>query len=149
MIWYIFLSRQVMGLLPVVCTPALPWHVCWWPCPHLQFQQDATAYPIGSCSLNIMKSALTKLNRINNFCIRLLVGCGGLGSDVAWFRERKFDVDPKNPTCRHCGREQESAEHASCSALWETRLQLISEALPTVSSQFVWTLLNSQIAFLV
>lgn len=112
---------------------------------YLQFQQDAAAYPIGSCSLNILKPAPhwsvtranTKLTRINNFRIRLLVGCSGLESDAARFRRRKFDVTPNNSTCRLCNAEQESAEHfvASCSALQETRLQLISDAPPTISSQ--------------
>ena len=43
-----------------------------------------------------------KLTRLNNFRIRLLVGCDGLEADASRFRSRTTTAQPGDPSCKLC-----------------------------------------------
>ena len=79
-----------------------------------------------------------KLTRLNNFRIRLLVGCDGLEADAACFRSRTTNAQPGDPSCKLCNQGvPEDAAHfvSTCPALGEERVRLYTEAPPTVRSQ--------------
>ena len=79
-----------------------------------------------------------KLTRLNNFRIRLLVGCDGLEADAARFRSRTTTAQPGDPSCKLCNRGvPEDAAHfvSACPALDEERVKLYSDAPPSVRSQ--------------
>ena len=79
-----------------------------------------------------------KLTRLNNFRIRLLVGCDGLEADATHFRSRTTNAQPGDPSCKLCNQGvPEDATHfvSTCPALGEERVRLYTEAPPTVRSQ--------------
>ena len=95
--------------------------------------------PLSDCLLRLGKPiphwsvthGLPKLTRLNDFRIRLLVGCDGLEADVSQFRRRKYAAAAVNdPTCRLCKLEPEVPAHfiLSCSALVSTRDSLLHTA---------------------
>ena len=92
--------------------------------------------PLSDCLLRLGKPiphwsvtrGLPKLTRLNNFRIRLLVGCDGLEADASWFRRRKYAAAALNdPTCRLCKLEPAVPAHfiLRCSALVSTRDSLL------------------------
>ena len=88
--------------------------------------------PLSDCLLCLGKPTphwsvtrgLPKLTRLNNFRIRLLVGCDGLEADGSRFKRRKYAAAAVNdPTCRLCKLEPAVPAHfiLRCSALVSTR----------------------------
>ncbi len=75
-----------------------------------------------------------KLTRLNNFRIRLIVGCGGLGKDTARFRVRNTGAMPNDSSCKLCysGSTEDAVHFISCPALAEERQRLLSDAPPSV-----------------
>ena len=75
-----------------------------------------------------------KLTRMNNFQIRLLVGCDALEQNASRFRTRNNGATPKDPTCKLCNLAVEDADHfvARCPALQQVRVTLLEGAPPDV-----------------
>ena len=79
-----------------------------------------------------------KLTHLNNFRVRLLVGCDGLEADAAHFRSRTTNAQAGDCSCKLCnqGVPEDAAHFVSiCPVLEEERVKLYSEAPPTVCSQ--------------
>ena len=101
-----------------------------------QFLDTCDHLPLSRCLLSLGKSvphwAVTrgypKLSRLNNYRVRLLVGCDGLEADASRFRSRRFCQAPVgNSTCPLCHQDREDASHiiARCSALATERERLL------------------------
>ena len=77
----------------------------------------------------------TKLNRANNFSIRL-VGCDGLEKDAARFRRRNNDTPSNDESCQLCSAPVEDADHfiSVCPILEGERSSLIDSTPPTVKA---------------
>ena len=78
-----------------------------------------------------------RLTRLNNFRIRLLVGCDGLEKDAARFRSRRQpDVEVGDAVCKVCGNSTEDALHfiSFCPALATARTNLLRAAPGSISS---------------
>ena len=72
-----------------------------------------------------------KLTHMNNFRIRLLVGCDGLEADAASFRSRTTNAQPGDLPCKLCNQGvPEDAAHfvSTCPVLDEEWVKLYSEA---------------------
>ena len=84
---------------------------------HLEFLEEWDAYHLGSRSLSLLKPAPhwavtvgdVKMTRLNNFRIRLLVGCDGLERDASRFRTRNTGGRVHDPSCKLCGAVSEDA----------------------------------------
>lgn len=98
---------------------------------------------LGSCELQLLRPAPhwevtvgdPALTRLNNFRIRLLVGCDGLEHDAARFRQRATGAPPSDPSCKLCGHHKEDATHfvAVCPRLNAARCSALAEAPPIAS----------------
>ena len=112
----------------------------------LQHIEDCADYHASACEFRPLKPARhwtttvgdPALTRLNNFRIRLLVGCDGLEKDAARFRSRNTGRPAGDPTCKLCGADSEDAVHFifSCQALSVRRRGLLSGAPPIISSTF-------------
>ena len=111
----------------------------------LEFLESCEMYHISSCHLKLLRPAShwsvtvgnPALTRINNFRIRLLVGCNGLEKDASRFRSRNTGAAAGDSTCKLCASGTEDAEHfiSSCQALSVKRLSLLQDAPPSVLAQ--------------
>ena len=84
----------------------------------------AGACPVhGNAGLASSSSLDPTLTRLNNFRMRLLVGCDGLEQNAARFRYRNTGTAPSDPLCKL---DQEDAVHftAVCSRLCPTHCVL-------------------------
>ena len=86
---------------------------------HMPFLESCEDYHISSCDIKMLRPlphwsstvGEPKLTRMNNFRIRLLVGCDGLEQDASCFRTRNNGATPKDPTCKLCKLAVEDADH--------------------------------------
>ena len=101
-----------------------------------QFLDTCDHLPLSRCLLSLGKPAphwavirgYPKLSRLNNYRVRLLVGCDGLEADASRFRSHRFCQAPVgNSTCPLCHQDREDASHfiARCSALATERERLL------------------------
>ena len=107
---------------------------------HVDFLETQDASYLGSCDLQLHRPAPhwrvtvgdPTLTRLNNFRIRLLVGCDGLEHDAARFWYRNTGAAPSDPSCKLCGHDQEDAVHfiAVCPRLENARLEALAVAPP-------------------
>ena len=82
---------------------------------------------------------LPNLTRINNFRIRLLVGCDGLEADASRFRARRLPgITPNDPVCKLCMGGIEDPAHfiAHCPALSQARELLLQELATDVATYY-------------
>ena len=111
---------------------------------HVEFLETHESSFLGSCELHLLKPAPhwgvtvgdPALTRLNNFRIRLLVGCDGLEHDAARFRHRTTGATPSDPSCKLCGHEKEDAIHfaAVCPRLDDARCSALAEAPPIANT---------------
>ena len=98
---------------------------------------------LGSCDLKLLKPAPhwkvtlgdPALTRLNNFRIRLLVGCDGLEQDASRFRRRTTSALRSDASCKLCGHTPEDAAHfvAGCHLLEDARSAALAVAPPSIS----------------
>ena len=111
-------------------------------CAQLDFFENCENYLISSCEFKLFKPSVhwtttvgnTKLTRLNNFRIRLLVGCDGLNHDTSRFRNRKV----ANPAqCCLCSLGTEDAEHfiSKCPALSAERQSMLNNSQSAIRNQ--------------
>ena len=109
---------------------------------HLDLVDSCGKAYISQCDLKLLRPAPhlsvtvgdLNLTRINNFRVRLLVGCDGLEKDVSRFRTRNYGFAKDDPSCKLCGSPVEDAEHfvLCCDALPDVRSRLLADAPPSV-----------------
>ena len=110
---------------------------------HVEFLETHETSFIGSSELQLLKPTPhwevtigdPALTRLNNFRIRLLVGCDGLEHDAARFRYRSNGATPSDPSCKLCGHQTEDAIHfvAVCPRLNDARCGALAKAPPIAS----------------
>ena len=80
------------------------------------FMQECSQLPLSDCDLEklgkpiphwLVTRGSPKMSRLNNFRIRLLVGCHGLEADVCRFTSNVT----RDPTCKLCTLEPEDPAH--------------------------------------
>ena len=100
------------------------------------FLDDRSHLPVSDCPFTLGKPlphwsitrGLPSLTRMNNFRIRLLVGCDGLEADASRFRYRSRSGAPVNcAICKLCMLEAEDVSHflTRCPALDSSRRSLL------------------------
>ena len=109
---------------------------------HVEFMEICGSLLLGSCDLKLLKPAPhwkvtlgdPALTRLNNFRIRLLVGCDGLEQDASRFRRRTTGAPRSDASCKLCGHTPEDAAHfvVGCHPLEDARSAALAVAPPSI-----------------
>ena len=106
---------------------------------HVEFMEICGSLLLGSCDLKLLKPAPhwkvtlgdPALTRLNNFRIRLLVGCDGLEQDASRFRRRTTGAPRSDASCKLCGHTPEDAAHfvVGCHPLEDARSAALAPSI--------------------
>ena len=149
-----FSGSPMKGSLPIFCTlfesldlPSLPsiiegsWSRKAWRrwvgnlCRSIEyssFLDECSHLHLSDCMFPLGKpvphwtvtQGLPNLTRLNNFRIRLLVGCDGLEADASRFRARRLPgIIPNDPVCKLCMGGIEDPAHSSLTVLLSLKLE--------------------------
>ena len=112
---------------------------------YIALTQNCDNYPISDCSFQLGKPARhwsvtlndRRTTNINNFRVRLLVGCDGLESDASRFRRRNTSSAPGDPSCKLCNAPVEDIAHfLHCPLLQPHRDSLLAD-MPNSVAQHI------------